>query len=184
MTCHTSLHFIRNSMSFTMSAWARKIIVKGPKPPCKPCGGQAKKTVDLDKDKAPADSNDSIVCITWDLPCMEHLVQWLEDNVEDHQRLFSDLAQDAKDEKCHTHVAKSGKVSWSSPHFSFSTPSPSLSHYAIPTSHPASTCTANTSSTPVPCQHPLAALTTAYGYMPTQSTSSHPRSLHAPVRCP
>lgn len=109
MTRRTSLHFICNSMSFTMSAQAHKIIVKGPKPPCKPHGGQAKKTVDLDKDEAPADLNNSIVCIIWDLPCMEHLVQWLEDNVEDHQRLFSDLAQDAKDEKCHTHVAKSAK---------------------------------------------------------------------------
>lgn len=108
-TYHTSLHFIHHSMSFTMSAWACKVIVKGPKPPCKPHDGQAKKTVDLDKDKAPADSNDGIVCITWNLPCTEHLVQWLEDNVEDHQRLFSDLAQDAKDEKCHTRVAKSEK---------------------------------------------------------------------------
>ena len=62
--------------------------------------------------------------------------------------------------------------------------SPSLSHYAIPTNHSASTCTTNTSSMLVPCQHSLATLTTAYGYMSTQSTSPHPCSCHTPVRCP
>jgi hypothetical protein len=86
------------------------VILKGPKPPSKPCGGQAKKTADLDKEDTTADPKSSILRIMWNEPCTERLVKWLEDNVKDRQRLFSDLAQDAKEEKCHPRTAKGGKV--------------------------------------------------------------------------
>ena len=90
---------------------SHKIILKGPKPPSKPRGGQAKKTANLDKEGALADSK-SGTHIMWNKSCTEQLVEWLEDNIEDCQRLFSDLAQDAKEEKCHPRTAKSGKHSF------------------------------------------------------------------------
>ena len=90
---------------------SRKIILKGPKPPSKPRGGRAKKTANLDKEGATADSK-SGTCIIWNESRTERLVEWLEDNVEDRQRLFSDSAQDAKEEKRRPRTAKSGKHSF------------------------------------------------------------------------
>ena len=46
----------------------------------------------------------------WNNQHTKCLVSWLEDNIGDHQRLFSDSAQDAKEEHRHPCVAKSGKI--------------------------------------------------------------------------
>jgi hypothetical protein len=86
------------------------VILKGPKPPSKPHSGWAKKAADLDKEDTTADPKSSILRIMWNEPCIEQLVEWLEDNVEDRQRLFSDSAQDVKEEKCCPRTAKGGKV--------------------------------------------------------------------------
>ena len=64
----------------------------------------------MDKEDTAADSKSSMMRIIWSEPCMERLVEWLEENVEDCQRLFSDSAQDAKEEKHCPRTAKSGKV--------------------------------------------------------------------------
>ena len=89
---------------------SRKVILKGPKPPSKPRGGRAKKTADLDKEDTAADPKSGTLRIMWNEPRTERLVEWLEDNVEDRQRLFSDSAQDAKEEKRRPRTAKGGKV--------------------------------------------------------------------------
>jgi len=75
---------------------------KDPKSPSNTCGrgGQAKKTTDEAKDDTTVANSKG--CIMWDDQCTEQLVSWLENNIEDRQRLFSDLAQDAKEDKhCH-----------------------------------------------------------------------------------
>jgi len=46
----------------------------------------------------------------WNNQHTKCLVSWLEDNIGDHQRLFSDLAQDAKEEHCCPCVAKNRKI--------------------------------------------------------------------------
>jgi hypothetical protein len=87
------------------------VTIKGPKPPSKTCSGQAKKIVDEDEDDGPvADSKSRIQHVSWNLPCTDQLIEWLEDNIEDRQKLFSDLAQDAKEENhCHC-TAKGSKT--------------------------------------------------------------------------
>ena len=81
---------------------------KGPKAPSKPHGGQAKNAANEDGKDNPTDPKGR--CIKWNSQCTEQLVEWLENNVEDCQQLFSDLAQDAKDESCYPHIAKSLKT--------------------------------------------------------------------------
>ena len=89
------------------------MIIKGPKPPRKPCGqAKAKKTANEDEDTPPADSKDVVLRIVWSDLCTDQLVEWLEENVEDRQRLFSDSAHDAKEEKRHRRTAKSVKTSF------------------------------------------------------------------------
>ena len=81
---------------------------KGPKAPSKPRGGQAKNAANENGEDNSMDPKGR--CIKWNLQHTEWLVKWLENNIEDCQWLFSDLAQDAKDESCRPHVAKSLKT--------------------------------------------------------------------------
>ena len=81
---------------------------KGPKAPSKPHGSQAKNAADKDGEDNPMDPKGRHV--KWNSQHTEQLVEWLENNIEDRQRLFSDLAQDAKDESCCPCVAKSPKT--------------------------------------------------------------------------
>jgi len=81
---------------------------KGPKAPSKPRGGQAKNAADEDGEDNPADPKGRRV--KWNSQRTERLVEWLENNVEDRQQLFSNLAQDAKDESRRPRVAKSPKT--------------------------------------------------------------------------
>jgi len=50
--------------------------------------------------------------IMWNVNCTNQLVEWLEDNIEDHQRLFSDSAQDTKEQNCCPCTAKGSKTSF------------------------------------------------------------------------
>jgi len=73
--------------------------------------GQAKKTAKEDKEDTPAADPKAPNCVTWNSLHTDHLVKWLENNVKDRQRLFSDSAQDAKKQKRHILTAKkSGKT--------------------------------------------------------------------------
>ncbi|KAH9023311.1 hypothetical protein EDB84DRAFT_1247596, partial [Lactarius hengduanensis] len=47
--------------------------------------------------------------VQWDDPRTERLIDWLEDNPEDRQRLFSDSSHDAKKENRTRRVAKGSK---------------------------------------------------------------------------
>jgi hypothetical protein len=47
--------------------------------------------------------------VQWDDLRTEQLVDWLEDNPEDHQKLFSDLSHDVKKENRPCQVAKGSK---------------------------------------------------------------------------
>jgi hypothetical protein len=47
--------------------------------------------------------------IYWSSPRTERLLDWLEENPEERQKLFSDSSKDAKDEGRRKHVAKSTK---------------------------------------------------------------------------
>jgi len=89
--------------------WKGKGVTKDPRPSGKPHGGWAKKTIDEDKEDATGDSKESkgIFCVQWNLQCTERLVDWLENNVKDCQRLFSDSALDAKAEK-QPHITAKG----------------------------------------------------------------------------
>ena len=73
-------------------------------------------TVDDDKEDTTAipvvDSKATMPRVIWNSKRTDRLVEWLENNVEDRQRLFSDSAQDAKEEKCCCHVAKNAKTSF------------------------------------------------------------------------
>jgi len=82
---------------------------KDPKSPSNTCGrgGQAKKTTDKAKDDTLAANSKG--CIMWDNQHTKQLVSWLENNVENCQRLFSDLAQDAKEDKYCCCTAKNVK---------------------------------------------------------------------------
>lgn len=93
------------------SVQTRKVATKGPKPPGKTRRGQAKKIVDEDEDDSPvADPKSGIRRVSWNLPRTDRLVEWLEDNVEDRQKLFSDSAQDAKEENRRRRTAKGSKT--------------------------------------------------------------------------
>ncbi|KAH9159785.1 hypothetical protein EDB89DRAFT_1826767, partial [Lactarius sanguifluus] len=47
--------------------------------------------------------------VQWDDACTDQLVDWLEDNPEDRQRLFSDSSHDIKKENWPRCVAKGSK---------------------------------------------------------------------------
>jgi len=82
-------------------------------PPSKACGcsGRAKKTTNEDKEgTAVTDPKGAAFRIMWNDQRTECLVSWLEDNIGDRQRLFSDSAQDAKEEHHRPRVAKSRKI--------------------------------------------------------------------------
>lgn len=98
----------------TSGVRARKVTIKGPRPPSKPHGGRTKKTVNKDDDdpSASADSKGGILRVLWNDARTDRLVDWLENNVEDRQRLFSDSSQDAKDENRRRRTAKNVKTSF------------------------------------------------------------------------
>ena len=82
-------------------------------PPSKARGrsGRAKKMTNEDEEGTPVtDPKGTAFRIMWNDQRTERLVSWLEDNIGDRQRLFSDSAQDAKEEHHHPHVAKSRKI--------------------------------------------------------------------------
>ena len=91
-----------------------KGVTKHPRLSGKPCGGREKKTIGEDEEDAAGDSKESksIFHVQWNLRRTERLVDWLENNVEDHQRLFSNLAQDAKAEKRPCITAKGVKTNF------------------------------------------------------------------------
>jgi len=82
-------------------------------PPSKARGhsGRAKKTTNEDEEGTLVmDPKGAAFHIMWNDQRTERLVSWLEDNIGDRQRLFSDSAQDAKEEHHCPRVAKSGKI--------------------------------------------------------------------------
>lgn len=90
----------------------RKASTRSPKPTSKPRGrAQAKKTTD-EGDDTPSVDPKAISRIVWNLQRTERLVEWLENNVDDRQRLFSDSAQDAKEENRRPRTAKNAKTSF------------------------------------------------------------------------
>ena len=105
-----------------MSSCASAATVRKPKatsqgPPSSKAkrGGWGKKTTGEDgdgEDTAAVDPKATALCIMWNANCTDQLVEWLEDNVEDHQRLFSDSAQDAKEQNHHPRTAKGSKTSF------------------------------------------------------------------------
>jgi len=73
--------------------------------------GWAKKMTNEDEEGTPVmDPKGTAFRIMWNDQRTERLVSWLEDNIGDRQRLFSDSAQDAKEEHRRPRVAKSGKI--------------------------------------------------------------------------
>jgi len=93
----------------TPAVWNGKETVKRPNP--SKTHGRAKKTAEEDKEDAPAADPKAPNCVTWNSLRTDRLVEWLKNNVEDCQRLFSDLAQDAKKQKRRILTAKkSGKT--------------------------------------------------------------------------
>jgi len=73
--------------------------------------GRAKKTAEEDEEDAPATGPKAPNRVTWNSLRTDCLVEWLKNNVEDRQRLFSDSAQDAKKQKrCILTAKKSGKT--------------------------------------------------------------------------
>ena len=75
-------------------------------------GGRARKTADEDEEDMVVDSKAGPPRILWNANRTERLIQWLEDNVEDRQRLFSDSAQDAREENRPRLTAKSVKTNF------------------------------------------------------------------------
>ena len=93
----------------TPAVWNGKETIKQPNP--SKTHGRAKKTAKEDKEDTPTADPKAPNRVTWNSLRTDCLVEWLENNVEDHQRLFSDLAQDAKKQKCRILTAKkSGKT--------------------------------------------------------------------------
>jgi hypothetical protein len=76
-------------------------------------GSRARKPAEEDEEEeVTADLKAGAPRVLWTSDRTERLVEWLENNVEDHQRLFSDSAQDAKEEKRRRRTAKSVKTSF------------------------------------------------------------------------
>ena len=74
-------------------------------------GGRGRKATDEEEDDGAAGPK-SVPRVLWNSKRTDLLVEWLENNVEDRQRLFSDLAQDAREEHCRPRTAKSVKTSF------------------------------------------------------------------------
>lgn len=77
--------------------------------------GRARKPADEDEeleDAAIADSKAVAPCIIWNVKRTDRLVEWLENNVEDRQQLFSGLAQDTKGENRRRRMTKNVKTSF------------------------------------------------------------------------
>jgi hypothetical protein len=76
-------------------------------------GSRARKPAEEDEEEeVTADLKAGAPRVLWTSDRTERLVEWLENNVEDRQRLFSDSAQDAKEEKRRRRTAKSVKTSF------------------------------------------------------------------------
>ena len=77
-------------------------------------GGRGKKTTGKDGDGEDAVAVDlkAALHIIWNANRTNQLVEWLENNVEDHQRLFSDLAQDANEQQHRPRTAKGSKTAF------------------------------------------------------------------------
>jgi hypothetical protein len=77
-------------------------------------GGQARRTADEAEDALVVNSKGTTGTprIQWNSMRTERLLEWLENNVEDRQRLFSDSAQDAKEDNRRCRTAKSAKTSF------------------------------------------------------------------------
>lgn len=73
-------------------------------------GGRTRKTTEEDEEVAVTDLKAGAPRVLWNSNRTERLVEWLENNVEDRQRLFSDSAQDAKEENRRRRTAKSVKT--------------------------------------------------------------------------
>ena len=102
----TAPHHSKFTMPCPASAQKGKS-TQDPKPSSK-ARGRAKQTSDDDKDTT--GDLKAVSCVAWNEQRIEQLVEWLENNVKECQRLFSDSAQDAKEEKCRPHTARSGKT--------------------------------------------------------------------------
>ena len=74
-------------------------------------GGQGRKATDEEEDDGAAGPK-SAPRVLWNSKRTDLLVEWLENNVEDCQRLFSDSAQDAREEHRRPRTAKSVKTSF------------------------------------------------------------------------
>ena len=105
--CFYSIHDPLAMSTRPTSERTPRVVIKGPEPPSETRGGRAKKITDEDEDDAAvADPKGRIPRITWNLPRTDRLVKWLENNVEDCQKLFSDSVQDAKEGKRRRRTAK------------------------------------------------------------------------------
>ena len=124
--CSTVLLFHHVAHPFVMSTRAASIrksrATEGPKPSnrAQPANrrGRARKTADKDEEDTIVGSKAAPAApaapprLVWDAKRTDRLVQWLEDNVEDRQRLFSDSAQDAKEQGRRSRTAKTSKTSF------------------------------------------------------------------------
>ena len=98
----------------TRAAVRKKGDLQGHKPPSKALpvnrGGRARKTTEEDEEVTAADLKAGAPRVLWNSKRTERLVEWLENNVEDRQKLFSDSAHDAKKENRRRRTAKSKSV--------------------------------------------------------------------------
>ena len=104
-----------SSRASTATVRKPKATSQGPPSSKAKCGGQGKKTTGKDgdgEDAAAVDPKATALRIMWNANCTDRLVEWLEDNVEDRQRLFSDSAQDAKEQNRRPRTAKGSKMSF------------------------------------------------------------------------
>ncbi len=104
------------SLHHSMATRGRKTKANPQTP--KPCrkgqpakrGGHSRITPDEDDEDAIALLNVAPLHVVWNATRTNRLLDWLENNVEDHQRLFSDSSQDARDENRHLCMAKNVKT--------------------------------------------------------------------------
>ena len=91
-----------------MATHSRK--AKTPQAP-KACKTQTRKHVAEDDKVTIADSLKAPTsCVIWSSIHTKQLVEWLENNVEDRLYLFSDSAQDVREDNCHCQIAKNMKM--------------------------------------------------------------------------
>jgi len=75
-------------------------------------GGQARTTPDEDDEDAVGVLKAAPLRVVWNSTRTDRLLDWLENNVEDRQRLFSDSSQDARDENRRLRTAKNVKTTF------------------------------------------------------------------------